>query len=280
MRKNNLETFLESLNSTDNYKAHSALLKVTTKEEGGLFVNSRGKVISEIKFFRDNDRKIQLVSERDFKVNSYLRNGNAHFERQDFSGWLSLKDYRGTCKIAGNQYSFNSFLRIIFSLLAVELGGVLLHSSGSCIASGALLFIGKSGSGKSTIIKNLLVYPNNRNKILSDEITLVMPSNNDGYNSFSTPFFGTLEGRLKITSKQAPVKKIFFLKKSNHFNIKKLKRNKALERLLPNIIFFLKDGFFAEKVMSIAAGITEKIPCYELSFTERVKKNEYKIISG
>jgi hypothetical protein len=116
------------------------------------------------------------------------------FRRADFTGWINWTARRGEARFpcATQVTAVESFLRIAYSFLALEQGGLLLHSAGirrdrDAVGRG-YIFPGRSGTGKSTIAG----FATAREEVLSDEMVLVRPESG-GYCVYSTPFYGTGE---------------------------------------------------------------------------------------
>jgi hypothetical protein len=75
------------------------------------------------------------------------------------------------------------FIKIVVSALAVEKGGLPLHSSAVFKKNGGLVFFGPSGAGKSTIAGLLAPAWG----LLNDEFNILLPVNGV-YRVYSTPF--------------------------------------------------------------------------------------------
>jgi len=102
------------------------------------------------------------------------------------------------------------FLRVLAALLAYERGGLMVHSAGLLTGGQALLFIGHSGSGKSTVVA---LSPHA--SALSDDYVALRPEPS-GWRAYGTPFWnpptlrrdgqtasGTLVGIYQLVQDQA-----------------------------------------------------------------------------
>jgi hypothetical protein len=100
---------------------------------------------------------------------------------------------RGVIRIDGNvltahvpddPYTAESALRVAFQLAVVRRGGVLVHSSSIAFGDRAIVAIGQSGDGKSTLARLCIEAGGT---LLSDEMTAIFP---DG-TVYGTPFRST-----------------------------------------------------------------------------------------
>lgn len=96
------------------------------------------------------------------------------------------------------------------SIRLSQTGGFILHASACLFKNKALVFVGKSGAGKSTI-KDLL---SSSLKPLSDDVVFIKPKKNKYY--LYQPFHQIMKDKkIKYTNKKFSLGKIFFLVKSN-----------------------------------------------------------------
>ena len=87
---------------------------------------------------------------------------------------------RSTSPIAQMEY----FLRILYALLAEAHGGLMLHCAGILAPSGVHLFIGQSGSGKSTAAS----LSRGRGMVLNDDLIVLRPEQGR-WIAYGTPFW-------------------------------------------------------------------------------------------
>jgi hypothetical protein len=60
--------------------------------------------------------------------------------------------------------------------------------------------------------------------------------------------------------------------------VEAIKPRQALERLLPNILFFAREADLTGQVLSIAADLVEAVPCFDLAF--RLDSGFWGVIDG
>jgi hypothetical protein len=187
--------------------------------------------------------------------------GPARFlvQRADFRGSVDLGERRGTVTVAApDEIALDAFLRIVYSLALVETRGLVLHAA-SLIRNGkAHLFCGPSGSGKTTIARLTPAAT-----LLSDELSIVRLSDGQAV-SYGTPFWGELARGGEDRS--APLRGIYFLHKGDRHKVEAIGPRRALERLLPNVLFFVKERELTARVLGISADLLEAVPCFDLSF--------------
>ncbi|MFB0533516.1 MAG: hypothetical protein ACETWR_00890 [Anaerolineae bacterium] len=182
-------------------------------------------------------------------------------QRSDFAGCLDMKARRGRNTFRKNMeiIAVESFLRICYSFLAVEQGGLLLHSAGVLRDDNGYIFPGPSGTGKSTIASLATA----RETILSDEMVVVRKSER-GYLVYSTPFYGTNESTEQSIG--ACLKAAFLPVKDDEVYLKEAKPAQALAKLLASVLFFSQEPSLNRRLMDIANDVVAQVPFYEMHF--------------
>ncbi|MCU0832919.1 MAG: hypothetical protein MUC77_00585 [Chromatiaceae bacterium] len=102
-----------------------------------------------------------------------------------------------------------NFLRILLAHRALGFGGMLLHSAGLVVDGRALLFVGRSNAGKTTLSRKADAAGA---RVLSDDINLVLPAA-DGYAVHSVPFTGEFRRRVALEPGAVPLAGILLLEK-------------------------------------------------------------------
>lgn len=96
---------------------------------------------------------------------------------------LSNRDAVLTASSAAPLAEVEYFLRIAVALLAQHRGGLLVHAAGLLVEGQAHLFIGQSGSGKTTVVSL-----SGHAVALSDDLVVVRPGP-QGWTAHGTPFW-------------------------------------------------------------------------------------------
>ena len=138
--------------------------------------------------------------------------------------------------------------------------GVLLHACGIEYNDGGIVFVGVSGSGKSTIA-NLYKKIKEVN-ILSDDRIIVRRQNTSFY-IYGTPWHGDSG---VCSQRKTPLKAIFFLKHSPQNFCRRLSSVDAVSRLFVCSFPTFWDKRGLEYTLSVCSHLAEDTPCYELGF--------------
>jgi len=190
---------------------------------------------------------------------------NRHLKvyRWDFFGIIDIDNLTGRFILFNNTFmTYESIIRIFYSLLAVENDGFLLHSSSLVHKAKGYVFFGISGSGKSTVVK--LSEPD---ECLTDELSLIR-KDKEGYITSGTPFHGEVP---LYVNKTAPLANLFFLKKSPTTFFRKMNRSEIYPILLRNVLFFSDDWELRQKIFNSVIGLAEKVGIYEMNFEKNEK---------
>jgi hypothetical protein len=161
--------------------------------------------------------------------------------------------------VARNLYSFDSMLRVFFTMALLELDGLMVHSSAMVQDSRAFIFFGVSGSGKTTTAK--LSSP--QRAVLSDELTIIRRVNGE-HRAFGTPFWGELQKNGENLS--ATVGGLMQLVKDTQVHLVPLRPVPALQRLLPCVLFFAKHESFVQRAVDISCRLVQDVHAYEMHF--------------
>lgn len=157
-------------------------------------------------------------------------------------------------------YSLNSWLRIFLTLAGLRRGILLVHGAGWRDGTGAWLFAGRSGAGKSTITRIL-----GKRHALSDELTLLHHAG-AGTTAYSTPFWGELQ-RGGEQSRRGALRGICSLRHGAAVDLTPAARPHTLRTLLSTILFFSDNAGLMRRLLATAAAITRTTPGYTLTFS-------------
>lgn len=147
---------------------------------------------------------------------------------------------------------------LLFSWFTVDFQSVLLHASCVVIRKKPYLFVGKTGSGKSSMVR---LYK--RNKIVLNDDKILLKRKKDKLFVYGTPWHGELE---EFSSKAFELNKIFFLKKSKTNEIIPFSNRGSLLEIFKNCQYVIWDKKCIKKNLFLCCNIIEKTPCYELDF--------------
>lgn len=191
------------------------------------------------------------------QVDIYSKNGKVFIERWDFKGFLDFKNGKAEVRLS-SESSFESFLRVIYSLILPQEDGIAIHASSLMKDGKVYIFPGKSGTGKTTLVR---LSP--EATLLTDEISLVKGIGAHPV-AFGTPFQGDLGKPGENIS--ASVRGVYFPVKDKGSYLERLNPKRALEKLLPNVVFFGQDQELLRRVFHLSYEFVISLPCYELHF--------------
>ena len=150
------------------------------------------------------------------------------------------------------------YLRSVYSLAAFNRGQVLLHAAGIVRKNQGYLFVGHSGSGKSTIVQ---LSPNDI--VLNDDLVL-LERHHHQWLAHATPCSNSGLDRIKNT--HAEVKAIFCLRKSDRISIEILQPGLALAEIISNIPLVSADPDRSERLLQLGFKLCSDIQVFNLFF--------------
>jgi hypothetical protein len=161
-------------------------------------------------------------------------------------------------KMRKSEYCFDSFLRMLFTLILVDERGFLLQASAVSENGRGSVFFGPSGSGKSTVARL-----SEERTVLSDELVLVKP-HNGGYRVYGTPFWSGFSP--DWSNARAELSGLYSLKKAQTNGLMSLDRVQALTKLYQCVPFFKGDVQLQKRILGACFALVNTVPVYELHF--------------
>ncbi len=160
---------------------------------------------------------------------------------------------------------FEILLRDILLFLLKKNEGIILHSSSlDHKIYGGILFIGRTGAGKSTVVN----YLKSNGVIIEDDLTILRKINNQYY-LFHTPFHSKLPWKSK--SKNAyPLAKVLFLNKSINNKILSINKDKVVNRLKNS--FYTNNEYYVYQMSFILKFISSYSNFFSLYFSKNKKE--------
>jgi hypothetical protein len=213
-----------------------------------------------------------LGSLEDVVVRSVGGRGRVSVERHDFAATLDLDAHAGAVSLrAVDEIAVDTFVRVASSLALLEPGGLLVHAASLGRGGRSWLFAGPSGSGKTTLTR---LSPGAT--LLSDEISIVRLDPHGGACSHGSPFWGELGAAGRNTS--LPLAAVHFLRHADRHAATALAPRRALDALLPNVLFFAAEPALVGRVLDVAAEVVRRVPCHVLDF--RPEASVWETIAG
>jgi len=154
-------------------------------------------------------------------------------------------------------------LRFVLAQECPENGGILLHSSSACLGKRGICFIGKSGSGKTTILKLLKKF-----KPLNDDLNLLFLSDEEPC-IFPLPILSR-----NVFYPVIKAEAMFILNKSEKDECKKIKKEDAWTEIISCLPFLHFSSSILKKGLKVLEKILDYLPVYRLYFSLNGKVEE------
>jgi len=157
--------------------------------------------------------------------------------------------------------AINGIMFVLSYLLACS-GGLLVHGAAVERNNLAVLFLGPSGAGKTTVAR--LCRPD----ICFSDDGVVIKNEGGRYYAYRSPFRQIAEFNHYTGIEKGEIKKIFLLEKGMSQRVSPLKRNELMGMMLTHLTHFFKylDREAAEKGFYTIKKILEQLPAYRLQF--------------
>lgn len=152
------------------------------------------------------------------------------------AGWFDTASQRGDILLADGTYEpalrvFENYIRCAVAWCAAERGGALVHAASAVRDGRGYLFYGESGAGKST-----LCAVNRRARIVSDDLSLLLPRPGGGLDLVGSPFRGTYEDGAPVVG-GFPLAAGFRIVKAEAAAVRPAPRAIAFGQLVGNLTF-------------------------------------------
>ena len=201
-----------------------------------------------------------VVDVEDVVVRAGSAPGRLAVERHDFAAMLDVPARTGTLALGVvDHVAVDTFLRVTYSLALLESGALLVHAASLGRGARAWMFAGPSGSGKTTLTR---LSPDAT--LLSDEISIVRLGADGAAHCYGSPFWGEL-GEAGCNA-AVPLAAVHFLRHADRHAATPLTPRRALQSLLPNVLFFAAEPALVARVLEVAGALVERVPCFALGF--------------
>jgi hypothetical protein len=152
------------------------------------------------------------------------------------AGWFDVGPGDGGLVLARGRVepahrAVENFIRAAGAWDAVSLGGALVHAASAVREGKAYLFYGESGAGKSTLAAAC-----RSARVVSDDLSLVLPDDAGRLELVGSPFRGTYEEGEPVTGR-FPLEAGFRIVKDRRASVRPVARIRALAELVGNLPF-------------------------------------------
>ena len=171
--------------------------------------------------------------------------------------------------LEGHAPCLRMFLRMVLSAAAIRRGGLLLHGCAMARPDGrsALLFLGASGAGKTTMTTRLPGWTS-----LADDTVLVEVLDSGAYQVRGTPFYGTEQ--LERSGVAVPLEGVVFLNPgSPRLRVARVDAEDAFDQLIQRVMWFVDEGPLREQMVDLVVALANDVAGYHLhsSLTHRLE---------
>jgi len=136
-------------------------------------------------------------------------------------------------KVFVNLIIYPLYTQIVFRYVLLELlsinNGFLFHASGNIINKEIVLFTGKSGIGKSTVMTSLI----DKHKPFVDDMACIRKIDSNFY-CFKIPFYGKNESEI-LNEQPNLIRAIFLLERGSSTKIVKVDKIKVIDKLISQL---------------------------------------------
>jgi hypothetical protein len=181
------------------------------------------------------------------------------------AGWFDTESGEGLLCLARGDYepphrAIENYIRSAVAWQAASMGGAFVHAASAFLNDRGFLFYGESGAGKST-----LSACNRRARVVSDDLSLLLPGDEGSLELIGTPFRGTYEGGEPVNASH-PLAAGFRIIKADSAVVRSIPRIQALAELVGNLTF-VADSFGARPdLFANVERIFRDIPLAHLHF--------------
>jgi hypothetical protein len=189
-----------------------------------------------------------------------FKSGQLTLSSQGAIGWMDVASGFASLSLSSTDplQEIDYFIRAAYALLAFKTGAVMIHAAGVLHAGRALLFLGHSGSGKTTIARF-----SGRDQVLNDDLMIALPGK-ERWMVFATPFWNP--SQVKPRAGHAPLAALYLLEKDSEVYLERVSQATALAALLASIPVIPEDPERLPGLIEICQRLLGMVPVKSLHF--------------
>ncbi len=161
--------------------------------------------------------------------------------------------------------AFENFFRVLVAYRLLALGGLLIHSAGVVLGDAVHLFLGRSGTGKTTLSRLAL---DAGLCVLSDDVNAVVPDERGRFVAEKLPFAGEL-GPSVTSSDAYPLAGVWQLAQGEAHAVRSVSPSRAVASLLVSAPFINADPHRQDRLFEVATAIAHQVPNGHLDFARQ-----------
>jgi len=181
------------------------------------------------------------------------------------AGWFDTSGGRGQALITPGGFepaerALENFIRAAVAWQAASRGGMLVHAASAVLDGKGYLFYGESGAGKSTLSEC-----NRRARIVSDDLSLLMPGEGGRLHLVGSPFRGTYTEGAPVEG-CFPLQAGFRIVKADHAEVREISPARASSELVGNLPFVAESFHTRPDLFAKVLQALRDIPLAHLHF--------------
>jgi hypothetical protein len=173
-----------------------------------------------------------------------------------FVGALNLEG-QGSLQCASSPYALDQALRALFALFAPGHGALMLHAAGVVSRSGAHVFAGPGGAGKSTVAALAGTRP-----VLTDGYVMIRRLADDSWLAGSTPFWSDHEAPGQ--PRDVRLARLWSLRPSAAVHFLPADAGGSLRLVVENMVLPTADPDYRAAALTLAFELAGAVPSCEL----------------
>ncbi len=217
-------------------------------------------VQDDVEYFIDPPRIPELVP-----VQLVCDGGRIRYQSYQVAGWFDTIGGEGRLLLARGSFepfsrAVENYIRSAVAWQAATRGGALVHAASSVLHGRGYLFYGESGAGKSTMSAC-----NRRGRVISDDLSLVLPDDDGRPALIGSPFRGTYTGGPPVQGR-FPLAAGFRLIQASQAAVRTVSRVRAFSELVGNLPFVAEKFAEREDLFDAVRTLFSDVPLAHLEF--------------